>query len=787
MREILTVIKANIRRGKGSFISILILTFFISLTLTAVLSVNRNSALRNTQAMDEAGFGDLFLMLENKKDGKNGVTPEAVTEQIKGTEGVEEADSIPIVYASIKKLNKKTSSNTLILMPYRPGQLNYRVFNKNASGLTEEQTNLKKGEILVPVTYQTLYNCRVGDRMYLKGDARRDGYRVAGFFEDPAMGGSMMGIKVVLFNESDIETLAASEDKHIGSGAFVNVTREKDKGLSSLKFEKQLNESTQISECLNYTLSRSQSQGYMLIMVNIFSGILGAFVALLLIVVLIVLGHSINTSIEMEYTNIGILKAVGFTAGKLKNALILQYLSAVLLGVLAGIPSALPIIRLVNRMTLPVTGLFVSDKIPLTACILALTAVVLVILLFVVIKVRKISHITPLKAIGGGKEDVYFRSRPELPISQRGLNSLLALRQLTSGRRQYISACLITMLLTFFLIMVSGMSSWIGDDGKNLTQLYNCFEAQIDVRYKDENLRPEVEKLIGQENEIADSFLVSTQYLHLNDCQIYAYVCDKPEKFSTVLEGRTCRYDNEILITQFVADDLGIGIGDKVTLSFESRREEYIVSGIYQCGNDMGTNFAMSMEGYRRLTGKAPQFTFVTYQMKNEEKLDHLIKEVRKKYTEDKLIISNLGEFSEIDSIVTAIHGISAVIYVIAAVFALTTVFMVCGKIFRREKKDYGIYKAMGFTSGALRLQFAVRFAVVAFIGAVLGIVMSVLLADQCLEGMLSYTGVSRLEDHVDLFSTVLPGMFLILLFFAASWWRAGRIRKIRPTVLIEE
>lgn len=787
MREIITIIKANIRRGKGSFISILVLTFLISLTLTAVLSINRNSAVRDQEAMDEAGFEDMFLMTDDKKAGELKIDIDTLAGQIEALSDVEEVETVPAVYAAIRELNKKLGNDGIMLMPYRPDELNYRIFNEDGSGLISAAADLKKGEVLAPLAFQSLYNCKEGDIMYLKGKEQSEGFRVAGFFEDPVMGGAMMGVKTVLMSEEDIKTLSASPDKNYRPGTFMNVERVKDSGLSTLKFEQKLNKETRISECVQFSLSRSQSQGYMLILVNIFSGILAAFVILLLVVVLIVLGHSINTSIEMEYKNIGILKAVGFTAGKLKAGMVIQYLLAVILGMLAGVPTALPVIRLVNRMTQPVTGLSVSDRIPMQFCMPALVAVLFITLLFVLRKVHRISGITPLKAIGGNREDVYFKSRPELPIGKRGLNILLAVRQLASGKRQYISACLITMLLTFFLIMVSGMSTWMGDDGKNLTQLFSCFEADMDVRYADENLKPEVEKIIEKESEIKDSFLVTTEYMMLDGCQLYAYICDRPEKYTTVYEGRTCKYDNEILITQFVADDLGIQIGDRVQIAEGNHNAEFIISGIYQSSNDMGSNFAMSQAGYKRLTGKLPDIELYTYELKKRDRTDKILQKVRDRYPEEKVMISDMSAFAEIGFIVDAIQGISVLIYMIASVFALTTIFMVCSKIFRRERRDYGIYKAMGFTSRALRLQFAVRFALVALCGSVLGIGMSFLLADKCLGIMLSFVGVSRLDDQIDLLSMILPGVFMVLLFFLASYFRARKIKKVEPTVLIGE
>ena len=68
-----------------------------------------------------------------------------------------------------------------------------------------------------------------------------------------------------------------------------------------------------------------------------------------------------------------------------------------------------------------------------------------------------------------------------------------------------------------------------------------------------------------------------------------------------MLEGRTCTADNEIVITEFIAANFGITIGDTVTVRGDSGSDEYIVSGIYSCANDMGDNFGMNREGYLKI------------------------------------------------------------------------------------------------------------------------------------------------------------------------------------------
>ena len=71
------------------------------------------------------------------------------------------------------------------------------------------------------------------------------------------------------------------------------------------------------------------------------------------------------------------------------------------------------------------------------------------------------------------------------------------------------------------------------------------------------------------------------------------------------MEGRTCLYDNEILITPLMADGFNLKIGDEVNINKDGR-EETLVSGIYNSASDVGKN-TMSYGAIRNLLMKMMQ------------------------------------------------------------------------------------------------------------------------------------------------------------------------------------
>ena len=148
----------------------------------------------------------------------------------------------------------------------------------------------------------------------------------------------------------------------------------------------------------------------------------------------------------------------------------------------------------------------------------------------------------------------------------------------------------------------------------------------------------------------------------------------------------------------------------------------YIISGIYQTPSDSGMAFAMSFDAAKKIG--IDKFPYMGMVLENSSANKKIAKELNSKYGDiiiAEAIDAALGTYE--DTFELGAFAMQIMIYVFSVVFALVTVIMVCSKAFAQERIDIGIYKAMGFTTNQLRLQFAIRFLVLSAIGGVIGAV----------------------------------------------------------------
>lgn len=777
--EIITMLKANIRHKKGSFVSIIILMLIISMSFTAIFSIKDNCVNSIETALDSVNAGDLNLFVSNH------VLTDELLESVKNHSSVKEVITKEAVKNFGAEFGDTKDGNPWMMLKLTD---EYRLLNEDSSGYAEETPELKKGEMYVSQGLGTKLGCDVGDKIKVATLTGIREFTIKGFVVEPVCGCMNMGFKMVFISDEDFaqlqeDALTKATDEQNADYRVIQIYKA-DESISDSQFKRQLNLDTGIVDYAFGSLQRSQSLYYTNIFPDIILSVLLVFVAFLVAIVLIVMAHSISTSIEMEYTSLGVLKAQGFTENKIRIVFALQYLFAEVLGAIIGVVLALPTIGFFGDIFQPILSIPAGNNVSVLSSVVFISGVLVVSALFVFITTRKIGRISPMKAISGGKNDIYFNSRFNAPISKKVLSSSLALRQFTSNKRRYIGTMLIIAILMFFMITMNVLG--ISIDSKSAMESMGLPLPELSLIYKDsvsDSQVEEIESIIEKYTEIDKKYNLSNMYMSLNGDEYICAVYKNPESM-IMSEGRYPQYDNEIAITDILADELNLRIGDKVTVSNKSFNAEYIITGINVKANDLGRNFSIPLEGAKKLD--VDDVYFCGYSLTNASECVAIADEVNEKFSD---IVTATGSESDslLDIYSLALDAMTAIIYVISIVFSLVVVMMVCKKTFLQERRDIGIFKSLGFTSNKLRLQFAVRFLIVSLIGSALGSVLSLLFTENVLTSVFRLTGISSFNAQFTVISFIVPIVIIAVSFFVFAYLASRKIRKVEIKELVIE
>ncbi len=212
---------------------------------------------------------------------------------------------------------------------------------------------------------------------------------------------------------------------------------------------------------------------------------------------------------------------------------------------------------------------------------------------------------------------------------------------------------------------------------------------------------------------------------------------------------------------------------------------EYIVSGIYSCANDMGDNFGMNREGYLEIGRDHPNLWCWHYFLADNSQKGAITEALESAYGGDIHVHENT--WPGLFGIISAMQALLVLMYALVIIFILIVTIMTGSKILLAEQKDLGIYKAIGFSSASLQLTFALRFAMVAVLGGLIGTFLAAVITDPLVSFMMKLAGISNFVSHPNFIGLVLPMVVVTILFAVFGGLLAGKIKKIPLTVLVAD
>lgn len=773
--EIRTLFKANLKSHKGTCFGIFVLLAFVSLSLCSVLTVWQNSNRYVADEMERLGYGELTAWVSGIPD------VEPLVREISSLSEVDEVGIQALIFSEYE-IGEQESDSEGQLITYDPESYPYRFFGDDLSGYQAAPEEILPGELYAAASMQSMFGLKVGDTVTfpIARSGRDVTFTVAGFYEDPFMGSSMIGMKGFLINEQAHRQIAAmiheaGIDGLAREGFMLHISKAEGSTLPAAQLGILLNENTALSGYTEFTHSKEAISGFMLTLQNVFTSLLLSFVVILIFVSMAVLSHSIGNAIEQNCTNMGILKTMGFTGGKIRLIQLMQYLSVALAGMAVGMLLSVPVADAFCRMTVTTTGLLVPSTLPLGICFPALSAVLLLLAVFVWLRTGRVRKVSPVAAIRGNltarrKGNVCF-----FPLRKKGLSFRMAMRQILSRKGRYVGVCLVAMLLVFFSSLIGRVDSWLGANGEGLMDAFNPADLHIAAQPMGETGIEDVEQTISQYTLITDSYDLAMPGLSVNGVDMTANVITEPERFH-MLSGQTCLKADQVVLTEFVAADLGVSVGDTVTVTGNLGNSEYTVSGIYQCANDMGMNLGMNREGFLLIGADSPNLWCTHYFLSDSSLQPQIMQALEDTYGGDVYLHEN--SWPGLFGILSAMRLLMIFLYAMVTLFVLVATLLTAEKLLRFEQRDLSIYRTMGFSAGRLRHSFSLRFGLTAMLGSILGTLLSAVLTDPLVAVLMRMEGISNFSSHPGAIAIAVPGIIVIGLFVIFAWLAAGRIRK---------
>lgn len=776
------LLKAGMKRQLPTIAGVFALVAAASLALALAVSLYLNANGYAAEQMDRLGYGDTTVWVSGTDD------LDGLAADVSALPEVGEVRAQPLVFSSYR-VNDYRSDDEGQIIAYDAQAYPYAFMDEGMTGHATVDS-VEPGSVYVSPALLESAGAQAGDVVSFGLARTGEPYElvIAGAFEDPFMGSSMIDMKSFLVSPEDYAAVegalasASAVDVLGRAGGMLHVRQADGGALSALDFDRALAASGGLSGAAEFSYSRDAVLDMALLQVNVLAGFLALFAGALVLATLIVLAHAVASSIEQERRDIAALKTVGCASGTLRFVQLAQYAAGALAGMVAGTALAAVASGGAASLLVSSSGLLAPGGLRMGWCLPAYAAVLLALAAVVAVKTRAITSVPPVEAAGGEARRTACAVRT--PLDSRALALSLAVRRIASDAGRYAATFAIAALLAFFVSAVGRVNAWVGPNGEGLMDAFSAAGHDLGVQPLNPTDMEGVERLIAANDSIVGVYSLAMQPVRADGAAYTANVIDAPERFH-ILEGRTCASPDEVVLTRTVAADLGLGVGDTVSVAAEGPAQEFRVAGIYQCANEMGANMGMSLEGYARIGDVRGYIWCYHYLLADGTRNEQVAAELQDAYGASAAVHTN--SWSGLSGLVGTMRALLVLLYGMSALLVLVSMALASGKLLLAERVDLAVFKGIGFTSRQLRASFALRMGVVVALGAAAGLALSAAFADAAVSQLMRLFGIGAFSSPFGLADSIAPAAGITVLAMGFAYLFSRRIKRARPVELFAD
>lgn len=634
----------------------------------------------------------------------------------------------------------------------------FKFFDGNDNVLTKD--TIKDGEIYFTEAQLSSGAPRIGDKITVKYGDKSKEFVVAGGFKD-AIFGSGMGSGRVLVSNNDFEfMLEDTNGTEVYSFSMIYVDTDNVKAL-----EDYIKDFSQIQD----KLERSKlTMFYMIPM--IISGIFLLAGIILMVVSFLILRFSIAFSVQEEYREIGVMKAIGIGNRRIRSIFTTKYIFLGLIGSVIGLALSFPFQSLMNSLlnSHMVTGNFVGPVLNIAGAVI----VFVLILLFAYRFTGIVKKSSPIDAIRNGQTGERYKQKSVLKLSKgrSKTSGFMAVNDLLSSPRKYISVVVIFTLCILLTMILANAVKTLRSDDLVITCGFVKSDSYIELSGEEANAL-----FIDGSLEAAENVIKNIEdELNENGIPCFCHsFCNIDIKLSYKDSSKTCMakrpigisaseyscYEgsaptkaDEIAITGVIADYFDVGIGDTLTIETADGTVSCIVTGLTDDMNSFSNSilvhedFDFSEKNLCKFVG----IVVVVYKDNpSEEVKEQRLEKIKELYPDREVLTS--GELAEkITGCASILAGVEYGLMGVTVVVILLAVILMERSFISDEKSQIALLKAIGFKDGRIISWHVIRFGIISVISASLALILNKLATVLLLNPIFGIMGGNSITYKID-------------------------------------
>lgn len=658
-----------------------------------------------------------------------------------------------------------------------------KVFDENEN----EITHVNDGEIYVPYDIfsskeDNFYN---GCKIVIDTGSIKKEFTLKSYTKDAIFGSTMMGMTRFLVSENDYQ-LFASPDTTIFYALAVYTDDE--------AFAEKLNDFD-----LKSIVNADRSIIKMMYLMDILTAAVILIVSICLILIsMVILRFTINFTMNAEFREIGVMKAIGISNSKIRTLYITKYFAISAVGTVIGLALSVPFGNLLIESVSK--NIILSGRNRFYLNIIFAMATAAVVVLFCYLCTGKIKHFSPIDAIRSGETGERYTKKSIIRLSKSRISPIafMSVNDILSGIKKYISMILIfTLGLLLIIIPVNTINTLQSDKLLTLFSAADCDlvitkELLFSSDGRNEDMINEgldnVRKTLRDNNIDADVFqeiMFRFSVSHNNkksSSLAFQGTGGVTADMYSYIEGTAPQNENEVALTYVTAEKIDAKIGDEVEIIMGDETRTYTITALFQSMNNMGEGirFYHGDDIDKNLAGGSFGIQ-IRFRDNPDKKTMNERKELLKRaYPEND--VNTAGEYIShmIGDVAGQLQGVKKLILgIIICINILVAVLMVKSFI-TKEKSEIAVLKAIGFKNSSLVIWQSLRIGIVLVISIIIGAAISTPLSHLTVEPIFRMMGAYSIEfDIVPLEVYVIYPLIVLFATVLAAVAGALQLNKI--------
>lgn len=597
--------------------------------------------------------------------------------------------------------------------------------------------SLKEGEIALGQGMAEKNKLEEGDQIKISVGGSEKEFTIKLMIKDAAFGSDMAGMSRMIICPADYKYFSEKENADIIGLYYVNVEDVNDfvNGFDDEGFITSMNSITKNIYTMAYSFDM------------IMAGLLILIGICLILIALLVLRFTLVFTIEEEYREIGIMKAVGLKNFAIKKIYLIKYFLIVVLGALTGLGASVPVSRM---MVASVSSNMIMEDTRVNLWVNGICTLLIVVLVmfFCYSCTRKLNKVSAISAIRGGQSGERYSRRAGLRLYRRKrmpVALFLGINDMASHVKRYL-VLIVTFCLSFILITIplNTLNTMKSDEmaGKFCMDPDSAVYVEKIEQYGENAYRTRAELDEGMERvekELADKgyeaeltgvpiyFLSYSSKGESGKNKIMTVQVSGPNNdFLSYQDGEAPKLPNEVAFSRYIMDEKGWQTGDTVEMEVGGMQKKLIITGSYSDYMQVGKSARMNPELDLK---NETMFHYwnIMVDMETDQTQAELVTELGRLFPEYKwttaqdVVDRNVGGIQEsLKSMLIPMTGM------LCAVIMLITLLM--ERLFIvREKGEIAMLKSIGYQSRTIRLWQVMRMVWVALISMIAAVPLSLL------------------------------------------------------------